>query len=66
MSIGNRFSRVKMVQKNAYCGFSKAVTAKYSIYIQGGEPKIALSLYNKQQSQVQFLVPHPVYIYIYE
>ena len=29
-------------------------------YAQGGEPKIALSLYNRQQSQVQFLVPHPV------
>ena len=30
------------------------------LHIQGGEPKIALSLYNRQQSQVQFLVPHPV------
>ena len=27
---------------------------------QDGEPKIALSLYNRQQSQVKFLVPHPV------
>ena len=32
------------------------------MYIQGGKPKIALSLYNRQQSQVQFLVPHPVLI----
>ena len=30
------------------------------VHVQGGEPKIALSLYNRQQSQVQFLVPHPV------
>ena len=30
------------------------------IIVQGGEPKIALSFYNRQQSQVQFLVPHPV------
>ena len=28
------------------------------VLVQGGEPKIALNLYNRQQSQ---LVPHPVY-----
>ena len=53
-----------------FCGTTHCISNSFLMihpqeymHVQGGEPKIALSLYNRQQSQVQFLVLHSVHVH---